>query len=120
MVADHARALTFGAGAAILTRQRRGGFPIKLLNYMEAGRAIVARRGLAEGLVHGESALLVPPDAPPEELAAAIRALLSDPERAERMGRAARAQLERRHAWPALARETLSLVRRVCDPRGDA
>ena len=107
---EEARALTFGCGVAVLPRTRAGGFPVKLLNYMEAGRAIVAREGVADGLVHGRSAWLLPPDAPPAELAAALRTLLSETERAAELGDGARATLERRHAWPELARRTLDFV----------
>lgn len=108
--AEEARALTYGCGVAVLPRTRAGGFPVKLLNYMEAGRAIVAREGIADGLVHGRSAWLLPGDAPPAELAAAFRTLLAEPDQAAALGDAARATLEQRHAWPALARRTLDLI----------
>ncbi len=111
--AREARALTFGAGVAVLPRRLPGGFPVKLLNYMEARRAIVARAGIAEGLEHGRSAWLLRPEATDAELADAIRALLDDPGRAARLGRAARAQLEAQHAWPDLARRTLELAGEV-------
>ena len=108
--AAEARALAFAASAAVLARRRPGGFPIKLLNYMDAGRAIVARRGVAPGLEHARSAWLVAPDAGPEEFAAALRALAADPARARSLGAGARAALEAEHAWPALARRTLALA----------
>jgi len=108
--ADEARALAFAASAAVLARRRPGGFPIKLLNYMEAGRAIVARRGVAPGLEHDRSAWLLEPDAGPEAFASALRGLAADPARAARLGAGARAALEARHAWPEIARSTLALA----------
>ncbi len=108
--ADEARALAFAAAVAVLPRRRPGGFPIKLLNYMEAARPIVAHRGVAEGLEHAVSAWLLAPDAGPGALASALRTLASDPALAARLGAGARAVLVERHAWPALAQRTLSLV----------
>lgn len=108
-----ARALGFGCAAAVLPRRRAGGYPIKLLNYMEAGCAIVAREGIADGLRHGHSAWLLPSDAGPAEFAVALRALLSDRARAHSLGRGARAALEERHAWPALAERTLAFLEGV-------
>jgi glycosyltransferase involved in cell wall biosynthesis len=108
--AAEARALTFAAGVALLPRRRPGGFPIKLLNYMEAGRAIVAWRDVAEGLEHARSAWLLESGAGPDALGAAARRLVADPALAARLGRGARAALAARHAWPALARQTLALV----------
>jgi len=108
--ASEARALTFAAAVAVLARRRPGGFPIKLLNYMEASRPIVARRDVAEGLEDGVSAWLVDPDAGPQALADAIHALVADSERAARLGAAGRARLEARHSWPELAARTLALA----------
>jgi glycosyltransferase involved in cell wall biosynthesis len=108
--ADEARALAFAAAVAVLPRRRPGGFPIKLLNYMEAARPIVAHRGVAEGLEHAVSAWLLEPDAGSDALAAALRTLAADPALADRLGARARAVLAERHAWPALAERTLALV----------
>jgi len=108
--ASEARALTFAAAVAVLARRRPGGFPIKLLNYMEAARPIVARRGVADGLEDGVSAQLVEPDAGPEAFAEAIRGLVADPAAAARLGAGALALLAARHAWPELAQRTLALA----------
>jgi glycosyltransferase involved in cell wall biosynthesis len=108
-----ARALSFACTAAVLPRRRPGGFPVKLLNYMEAARPIVAREGIADGLVHDRSAWLLPRDAGAEHFAAALRGLLGDPGHAERLGRGGRAVLEERHAWPQLARRTVAFVEQI-------
>jgi glycosyltransferase involved in cell wall biosynthesis len=107
------RALAFAAGVLALPRRRPGGFPVKLLNYMEAGRPIVANQLLAEGLEHAKSAWLLPPTAGPEAWAAACEQLLGDPSTADGLGRAARRHLEERHCWRELAGRTLDLVGRV-------
>jgi glycosyltransferase involved in cell wall biosynthesis len=118
-VADRAeaRALVHGAAVAVLPRRIPGGFPVKLLNYMEAERPIVAFEEVAEGHVHGQSAWLLSAGAGPDELASAVRALLNDPARAQRLGREARTLLESRHAWPPLARRTLALAERAREHR---
>jgi len=106
-----ARALTHGCAVAVAPRSRPGGFPIKLLNYMEAERAIVGHESLAEELPHDRCAWLVSEAGGVDELAAALRDLAADRPRAERLGRGARARLEAEHAWPALAARTLELVK---------
>jgi glycosyltransferase involved in cell wall biosynthesis len=64
--------------------------PLKLFEYMAAGRAIVASDlpALREVLRHGDNAILVAPG-DPEALAAAIQQLLDDPDRAGRIARTA-------------------------------
>ena len=64
--------------------------PMKLFDYMAAGRPIVAADvvSLREVVVDGRTARLVAPDCP-EALAEGVRALLADPAAAGRMARAA-------------------------------
>jgi glycosyltransferase involved in cell wall biosynthesis len=107
------RSLQHTAGWLVLTRRRRGGFPIKLLNYMESGRPIVAFDGIAPGLVHGEHAWLLDPGAGPAEVAEALRTLARDPERSNRLSAAARAHLRSAHAWPTLADRTLAFLKSI-------
>ncbi len=111
--AAEARALLHGAALAVAPRGCAGGFPIKLLNYMVAGCAIVAREEQVDALRDGESASLVPRHATPAQLAAALDALRRDPARAAALGRSARETLLREHAWPALAEQTLALAAQV-------
>ncbi|MBW2267059.1 MAG: glycosyltransferase family 4 protein [Deltaproteobacteria bacterium] len=113
MAPQAARALTYGAAVTLAARRREGGFPIKLLEYMEAGRAILARAGLCETLEHDRSAWLVPRDAGADAFVAALRALHAAPATRARLGAGARATLEARHAWPALASRILTLVETV-------
>jgi len=115
--ATEMRLLTFGAGVALLSRSAAGGFPIKLLNYMEAGRAIVARASIADPLVHGASGWLLPDDAPASTWSDAVQSLLVEPALAARLGAMARAVLERDHDPQRIAAETLALVERAMGRR---
>ena len=91
--------------------------PMKIVEYMAAGRAIVApgSPNVRELLTHGETAWLCPgEEAAPaaEALAAGIRALARDPELRRRLGRAARERvLARGYLWEENARRVEELVR---------
>lgn len=78
--------------------------PLKLFEYMAAGKAIVAplTPNLDAILEHGRTAILVPPD-DPEALAAALSELLEDADLRSRLGSAARQQALERHSWDAAA-----------------
>ena len=67
------------------------GMPNVLLEAMAAGKPVVATRvgGIPEVVVEGETGLLVPPG-DPGALANAISEMLSDPDRAKRMGEVGR------------------------------
>ena len=117
---EQVRTLTHGAAVAIATRRRRGGFPIKILNYLEAGRPIVAREGQAETLRDGENARLLAHAADAGSFAEAIEALFRNPARAAELARAARATAEREHAWETIAERTLSVIEGARRRRGRA
>jgi glycosyltransferase involved in cell wall biosynthesis len=104
------RCLQFAAGSLVLTRRRPGGFPIKLLNYMEAGRPIVAFGRIAPGLEDGVNACLLDESCGADELAGAIRGLWEHRERGEKLGRAARDHLLTHHRWRDLADQTLAFA----------
>jgi glycosyltransferase involved in cell wall biosynthesis len=63
------------------------GLPLVILEAMLASRPVVATRvdGIPEEVLHGRTGLLVPPD-DPDALAEAVRTLLRDPARRDRMG----------------------------------
>lgn len=67
------------------------GMPNVLLEAMAVAKPVVATRvgGVPEVVIAGETGLLVPPD-DPEAMAGAISVLISEPERAQRMGKAGR------------------------------
>lgn len=110
------RALTYCAGELVLPRQRPGGFPVKLLNYMESGRPLVAHEGVADGLVHAQSAWLLSPRSGAGPLAHALREIRSDPEGATRLGANARAHLEKHHASAPLAHALSLLISNTTRP----
>ncbi|MBU1751007.1 MAG: glycosyltransferase family 4 protein [Chloroflexi bacterium] len=90
------------ADVVVCPRTSQDGFPIKLLNYMAAGRPIVVSAGSAHGLTHGETAYVVPNGDGPA-FAAGIVALLNDPALARRLGAAAHQLACARHAWDLIA-----------------
>ncbi len=92
--------------------------PMKILEYMAAGRAIVApgAANVRELLTDGETALLCPGDENPAaaDLETAVLALVRDPELRARLGRAAQGRLhERGWLWEENARRVEELVLQV-------
>lgn len=82
--------------------------PLKVYEYMAAGRAVVASRvgQLAELVRDGETGLLCEPG-DPVALAAALGALMDDPGLRARLGRAARAHVLEHHTWGQAVRRIL-------------
>jgi len=74
--------------------------PLKLYEYMAAGKAIVATRAgqIEEVISDGVTGLLVEPG-DVRGLEDALVQLLGDPDRRAELGRAAQAQAVRRHSW---------------------
>jgi len=93
------------------------GYPIKLLNAMAAGKAVVACASAAAPLVHGETGWVVADD-DAEAYAAGLDRLLTDPALRERLGRAAREAALTTHARPRIGAELSALLRRVCRVSG--
>jgi len=102
-VRDAMAAATVGA----IPRRICAGFPMKLLNLLGAGRAVVGTTGLPPhpGLVR------VPPG-DPDALGRALRARLDDPSGSQALGAAGRHHLRARGGWEALARA----LDRACHP----
>jgi len=115
---EESRLLVYGARVAVVPRRHVGGFPIKLLQYLEAQRAVVARAPLADTLAHDESGCLLAHDADARELGAGIARLYDDAQLASRLGASAHRVLRKAHDWPALALDTLDLVREAIAIRG--
>jgi glycogen synthase len=61
--------------------------------------------GILEVVEDGRTGVLVPPGRP-DALAAALRGVLDDPERARSMGRAGRRRVEERFSWTRVAEQT--------------
>lgn len=103
---EEMRSLVHAARVLVAPRRRVGGFPVKLLNYMESRRPIVAFPGAAPGLEHGRSAWLVENPRGGDGIAEALTALAADPGLARALGEGARQRLEDRHPWSTIASQT--------------
>ncbi len=85
--------------------------PLKMFEYMAAGRAIVASDlpAVREVLRHGQTAWLCAPDSG-EALARAVAELAADPELAGRLGRSARDRADR-YSWDARVQNIMAFAR---------
>lgn len=94
------------------------GSPLSVMEYMEAGKAVVATRvgGVPDLVIDGETGLLVPPQDPPA-LAAALAALLLAPERRARMGEAGRRRRREKFSIEATARQVEKLYEELLGAR---
>jgi glycosyltransferase involved in cell wall biosynthesis len=90
------------------------GLPLVLLEAMTQARPVVATPvgGTPELVVDGETGVLVPPG-DTEALLLALRGLLSDPERARRLGEAGRRRVEERFSAEAMTRRVLEVYGEV-------
>ena len=90
--------------------------PLGIVNLeaMACGAAVVASRvgGIPEVVADGETGLLVPPG-DPGPLAAALKALLNDRDRAAAMGARGRARAAAEFDWSAIAAQTVALYREL-------
>ena len=100
------------ADVAVCPRPACPGFPVKVLNYMAARKAIVTARGSAKGLVHLETAYLAD-DHDWQGLAQGIVTLLEDGPLAKRLGEDARAAIAGTFDWPSLAAKIEGVYRRL-------
>lgn len=113
---------TYGAATVVVVPSRRAEpFGLVALEAAAMGRPVVASRvgGLPEVVVEGETGLLVP-EGDPDALAAAVSCLLDDPERAVRMGRAARTRALGNFSFDRYVDAYEELYRRVTDARVEA
>jgi len=83
------RRLMRRADVLVCPRSSWSGYPIKLVNYTRAGRAIVAAEGSAKGMRAGVDALVFR-NGDDQSLAAALEQLRGDPSLRERLENAAR------------------------------
>jgi glycosyltransferase involved in cell wall biosynthesis len=95
---DTVRDLLSAADVTICPRTTCLGFPIKLLNYMASGKAIVASAGSACGLRHLENGWIVD-NGDAVGMAQAIITLLDDPGLACRLGERAQYTARREYTW---------------------
>lgn len=86
------------------------GLPLTVLEAMAHGKPVVATGvgGTPELVVDGETGVLVPPR-DPDALAAALRELAADPDRARRLGEAGRRRVEERFSAEAMTSRVLAV-----------
>jgi glycosyltransferase involved in cell wall biosynthesis len=85
---------------------------------MACGVPVVGTKvgGLLDTIEDGVNGLLVPP-CRPDQIAAAIRAVLDDPVRRRALGRAGARRADRLYRWPAVARDVLAVYDGVLSTR---
>jgi glycosyltransferase involved in cell wall biosynthesis len=109
---DQATVAALHRGAILVALPSRWeGLPLACLEAMASGCAVAAAAvgGLPEAIEDDRTGVLVPPE-DPAALAAALRALASDPARRRRLGAAARTTALERFAWPVVARRHLAVL----------
>lgn len=97
---------------AVVSRPQTPGLPIKLLNYMAAGKPAVMYASSASGLVDRQHALLVSPDTS-DSLAAGILELIRDPELRKHVGRNGQQYVRQHHDRRRIARQIVASYRRT-------
>lgn len=100
------------AAVAVLPRTRCDGIPQKLLNYMAAAKAVVASAGSAKVIEHERTGLVVA-NGDAEAFARAIVRLVDDPALGVRLGRSARAYVQRHCTWETTARSCEGVYARL-------
>ncbi len=107
----------YSAGDVVVTTPWYEPFGLTPLEAMACGRPVVgsAVGGLTYTIRDGVTGYLVPPR-DPEALADRLGELLAQPELRARLGRAARARVEREFTWSTVAERTVALYRALPRP----
>ena len=94
---------------APFTARRGETSPLKLFDYLAAGRPVVASAipAIAD-LIKVSGAIVPVPPEDPHLLAEEVAALLGDPQRRQVLGEAGRRYVEAHHGWDLLAKQLLS------------
>ena len=105
------------ADVLISPRAYGGNIPLKIFDYLAAGRPIVATDiACHRGVLDEERAVLVRPSA--RGLADGISEILGDPVRAARLGRTARSYAEQNLGWSAFVESIRGIYQSVLGPDG--
>ena len=107
--------LIASADVALNPRVDCDGIPMKLLNYMAAGRPVVSFAGSAPGLLHGQTAWLAR-DGDVDGFAAGIITLLDEPVFGRRMAENARRFVQATHTWARSAELAEEMYGRLLAP----
>jgi glycosyltransferase involved in cell wall biosynthesis len=100
------------ADVAVLPRTSWSGFPIKLLNYMAAGKAVVACEGSAKALVHLIDGFVVN-DNDVNGFAQGIILLLKDRNLRKRLGENAGQKIRKEYSWGTVSQQVEALYGRI-------
>jgi len=88
------------SAVAVCPRIPSCGYPIKLVNYLAAGRPVVVSKASADGIRNGETGIVVE-TGDPQAYADAIVTLLTDTEMATHIAVQGRDYVRERHSWGA-------------------
>ena len=108
--AEYARLLASAQVAVIPSMYE--GFSLPAVEHMASGTPLIASRAGALPEVTGDAAVLVTPG-DSEELAAALRTLLDEPDSRAALAARGLARVRERFAWPAVAAATEALYRKA-------
>jgi glycosyltransferase involved in cell wall biosynthesis len=100
--------------AGLTARTLKGGFPIKILNYLSAGLPVVAFESGAKGVKHLHNGY-VAPDGDVEDFAQGITMLLEDGELRARLRENALAEAEN-YSWEGIISEVETIYRQIASP----
>ncbi len=101
-----------GAEIALNPRTECDGIPLKLLNYMAAGKPVVSYEGSAPCIEHGRTGWIVE-NGDISAFAGAVIRLLDDPELARKIGKNARQEVLLNHTWDKKAMEAEEVYNRL-------
>jgi 1,2-diacylglycerol 3-alpha-glucosyltransferase len=105
------------ADATAIPRPDCPGIPVKLINFMAAGRPVVVARGSSQGLRDGHEVLVVD-DHDPVAMGHALVRVLQDKELAARLGRQAREAAYAEYDRQATTRVLVDVYRKALAGRG--
>jgi len=108
--------LLAGATVAVNPRTECDGIPVKLLNYMAAGKPVLSFAGSAPGVCHQQTGWLVP-DGDVDGFAEGALTLLSNTELASSLGQNARRLVQDKHDWSRSAELTEDIYHQVIRER---
>jgi glycosyltransferase involved in cell wall biosynthesis len=109
---DQTRELLSACDITVSPRTSWSGFPIKLLNYMAAGKAIVASEGSAKGIKHKYNGLVVK-NGDSSGFAKAILQLIKQPELARTVGINARKSVIDTYSWDSIVNKLEGVYKKV-------
>jgi len=108
--------LLAGATVAVNPRTECDGIPVKLLNYMAAGKPVLSFAGSAPGVCHRQTGWLVP-DGDIDGFAEGALTLLANTELASALGQNAMRLVRDQHDWSRSAELTENIYHRVIRER---